>query len=70
MTTTPPSHEPEQEPAPAAAPVLAEVRYSLPDLLRELKSERASSTFGMERLDQHEIGKLFKTRKTRRAKNK
>ena len=36
--------------------VLGEVRYSLPDLLEELKAERAVGSFGMEKLDQHEIG--------------
>jgi hypothetical protein len=47
---------------------VAEVRYSLPRLLEELKQERAASTFAMEKLDQHEIGKLFKSKSTRRAK--
>jgi hypothetical protein len=55
--------------APALAP-LAEVRYSLPDLLREIKTERASDTFAMEKLDQTEIGKLFKAKAPRRAKSK
>lgn len=49
---------------------IAEVRYSLPDLLRELKSERASSVFAMEKLDQNEIGKLFKAKAPRRVKSK
>ncbi len=44
---------------------IAEVRYSLPDMLEELKTERAASTFAMEKLDQQEIGKLFKARNTR-----
>jgi hypothetical protein len=48
---------------------VAEVRYSLPDLLEEIKAERATSTFAMEKLDQHEIGKLFKA-KAPRAKGK
>jgi hypothetical protein len=50
-------------------PFVAEVRYSLPDLLEEIKAERATSTFAMEKLDQHEIGKLFKA-KAPRAKGK
>jgi hypothetical protein len=52
------------------APLLhvAEVRYSLPDLLRELALERAAGTFAMEKLDQVEIGKLFKNKAQRRAK--
>jgi hypothetical protein len=50
--------------------VIAEVRYSLPVMLQELKAERAASTFAMEKLDQHEIGKLFKAKPTRRVKPK
>ena len=48
---------------------IAEVRYSLPDMLEELKLERAAATFAMEKLDQQEIGKLFKAKVTR-AKSK
>lgn len=48
---------------------IAEVRYSLPQLLEELKAERAASTFAMEKLDQHEIGKLFKAKASRRAQS-
>jgi hypothetical protein len=59
------------EPAESAPPriAIAEVRYSLPDMLAELKIERAASTFAMEKLDQNEIGKLFKG-KAARAKSK
>jgi hypothetical protein len=49
---------------------LTEVKYSLPQLLEELKAERTASTFAMEKLDQTEIGKLFKAKATRRAKPK
>jgi len=49
------------QPVPAL-PALAEVRYSLPQLLKELEIERASESFAMAKLDQSEIGKLFKTR--------
>lgn len=62
-------------PAPEAADAtpkpkiaVAEVKYSLRQMLEELKAERASSTFAMEKLDQNEIGKLFKAR-TARAKS-
>ena len=48
---------------------VSEVKYSLPDILEELKTERAASSFAMEKLDQQEIGKLFKA-KTTRAKSK
>jgi hypothetical protein len=54
-----------------ALPVIAEVRYSLPQLLKELEIERAAGTFAMAKLDQSEIGKLFKTRTPpRRVKSK
>jgi hypothetical protein len=49
---------------------VSEIRYSLPDLLEELKAERATGTFAMEKLDQTEIGKLFKTKAPRRVKPK
>lgn len=49
---------------------LAEVRYSLPQMLAELKLERTSGLFAMEKLDQNEIGKLFKAKGPRRAKSK
>jgi len=61
------------EPSPAVpAPiVLTEVKYSLPQLLAELKTERTASTFAMEKLDQREIGKLFKSKALpRRVKSK
>lgn len=62
--------EPSSSAAPAAAPVIAEVRYSLPQMLAELKQERAAAGFAMEKLDQNEIGKLFKAKGPRRAKTK
>ena len=58
------------QPEPSVSPsvVIAEVRYSLPQMLQELSAERAGSAFAMEKLDQHEIGKLFKAKTTRRVK--
>ena len=56
-------------PATPAGLVIAEVRFSLPQLMEEIKAERAARTFAMERLDQGEIGKLFKARSAR-GKNK
>jgi hypothetical protein len=59
-----------QEKSPPASPpalVLAEVRYSLPDLLREVEAERNAPAFAMEKLDQVEITKLFTKGKSRRA---
>ncbi len=67
-----PEPDPSEPPAPAAptAGMLAEVRYSLPDLLAEIEAEKGSASFAMEKLDQAEIGKLFKTKKVVRAKPK
>ena len=56
---------------PAEAPkavVLTEVKYSLPEMLAELDAERGSASFAMEKLNQAEIGKLFKAKKANRAK--
>jgi hypothetical protein len=61
------------EDTPPEAPkssMLAEVRYSLPEMLAELEAERSSASFAMEKLDQSEIGKLFKSKKPIRAKPK
>ena len=57
--------------APAQKPgMLAEVRYSLPELLAEIEAEKGSASFAMEKLDQVEIGKLFKSKKPVRVKPK
>ena len=47
---------------------ISEVRYPMPEMLDELKAERAAASFAMEQLDQQEIGKIFKTKS--RAKSK
>jgi hypothetical protein len=50
---------------------ISEVRYSLPQLLKELEIERAAGIYAMEKLDQVEITKLFKASiAARRAKSK
>jgi hypothetical protein len=46
---------------------LTEVRYSLPQLLREVKLERDAPAFAMEKLEQVEIAKLFHKNRPRRA---
>jgi len=65
MISTPMANESPQIPNTA----IAEVRYSLPDLLRELNAERGSAVFAMEKLDQTEIAKLFKAKGARRGKS-
>lgn len=52
------------------ATLLREVRYSLPEMLAELQLERGGGSFAMEKLDQVEIGKLFKPKAARRVKSK
>lgn len=60
------------DPAPTAPespqPGLQEVRYSLPELLAELRLERTTGAFAQEKLHQVEIAKLFPKRKQRRGR--
>ena len=56
-------------PYPGTPPVLETiktVKYSLPEMLVELKLERASGVLAMEKLQQADIGNLFKTKPKRR----
>ncbi len=57
------------DPRPPAtpAPQLLGLRYSLPEMLDQIKRERLSGGFATERLDQHEIVKIFKPQKRRRV---
>jgi hypothetical protein len=57
--------DPPGRPAPATG--LNEVRYSLPELLREIEAERNAPAFANEKLDQVEISKLFQKKRPRRA---
>ena len=64
------SHAPaDSSPKPPVAG-LTEVKYSLPEMLAELATERGTGSFAMEKLDQVEIGKLFKPKAPRRVKSK
>lgn len=58
------SATPDNSPAPVRVKI-TEVKYSLPEMLEELKAERAAASFAMEQLDQQEIGKLFKSKSSR-----
>ncbi len=49
---------------------LKEVRYSLPEMLKEIQDERTTGSFAMEKLEQQDIKKLFKKKPARRAKSK
>ncbi|HYC73135.1 MAG TPA: hypothetical protein VEB66_18130 [Opitutaceae bacterium] len=60
-----------ENPGPAEPAPLAEVRYPLPVLLREVEIERRAPAFAGEKLDQLEIKKLFQKKPgTRRAVRK
>jgi hypothetical protein len=67
---TDPDSSPADIPAAPKSGVLLEVRYSLPEMLAEIDAEKGSASFAMEKLDQAEIGKLFKTKKVVRVKPK
>jgi hypothetical protein len=54
-------------PPPLPATGITEVRYSLPELLREVQLERDAPAFAMEKLEQVEIAKLFQKNRPRRA---
>lgn len=59
--------------AAAAVPakiVLHEVKYSLPEMLEELKMERVQGSFATDKIDQNEIKKFFKPKTPRRVKSK
>ena len=64
--------QPKDGPHPAAGQTqaLVGVRYSLPQMLAELRLERVSGSFATEKLDQAEIGKLVKSKSRSRAKSK
>jgi hypothetical protein len=53
--------------APPAVETIATVKYSLPELLAELKYERAAGTMAMEKLKQTDIGNLFKNKPRRQS---
>ena len=59
-------------PAKPTPPVaLAEVRFSLPELLADVQEERRAPAYANEQLEQVEIGKLFqKNRLARASRNK
>lgn len=60
--------DPAADPALAASFALQEVRYSLPQMLRELQLERTQSFFAKEIIDQVEISKIFAQARRARAK--
>lgn len=59
------SHDADSPP-PSFTDQIKTVKYSLPELLAELKHERATSILAMEKLHQADIGNLFQTKQKRR----
>jgi hypothetical protein len=62
---TPPEEPPPESEVDSISPFV-EVRYSLPALMREVKRDRASVAFAMEKLDQAAINLLFEQQRSRR----
>jgi hypothetical protein len=60
---------PKNTPEPDSKSPFDEVKYSLPELLRDVKLDRTSSLFSMEKLDQDTISRLFEQRRSRREQS-
>ena len=61
----PPSPSVPPESPANSRPALVETRYSLPALLEEVKRDRSSAAFAMEKLDQPSINLLFEQQRAR-----
>jgi hypothetical protein len=59
--------DPHDEPGEDSSSPFAEIKYSLPELLRDVKIDRSSSQFSMEKLDQDTISRLFEQHNPPRA---
>jgi hypothetical protein len=60
----------DENPQDAIGFEIQEVRYSLPEMMRELQIERRHSYFAKEIIDQIEITRMFDEARTTRAKRK
>ena len=61
-----PQEQTPPDPGQDSASPFAEVKYSLPELLQDVKLDRSSSLFSMEKLDQDTISRLFEQNNARR----
>ena len=68
--STPPDRPAAPAPPSGPSPQIGEVRYPLPEMLREIELERRESSFAMETLDQVEIQKMFASRRRRDVRRK
>lgn len=50
--------------------IASAVRYSLPEMLKEIEHERSGGSFAMEKLDQARIGRLFTAKPRQRRVKK
>ncbi len=64
-----PNDQVDHTPPEESSTQLHGVKYSLPEILEELKTERTSSVFAKEMLDQLEISKIFTERKKARERH-
>lgn len=62
----PPEEQPPGAESDSSSP-FAEVKYSLAELLRDVKLDRSTSLFSMEKLDQDTISRLFEQNNVHRA---
>lgn len=65
-----PDPTPESTPPLSAVPQISEIRYPLPDMLREIELDRKESALGRDTLDQVEIKKLFANRRQHHGRGK
>jgi hypothetical protein len=61
------AEDPSPKPEAESTSPFSEVKYSLPELLQDVKLDRSSSLFSMEKLDQDTISRLFEQHNLRRA---
>lgn len=65
MASTEPPFDDKEAGSESISPFI-EIRYSLRELLREVKRDRSSAAFAMEKLDQAAINTLFEQQQARR----
>lgn len=64
-----PEDHPAHDSHPDTGSPFTEIRYSLPELLREVIRDRASRAFAMEKLDQPSITTLFEQQQLRNPRD-